>query len=269
MRVTREAIDPACSNHTTTQPHPHSPTCAGRATLPPASARPLPRRRSRSGAKCRYRRSLRLARTVAGRDRAGDAERRDDAERPLRHRVGDGEVVDPLLGHQLARVLQRNVGRDRDEWRHSTVAGGAGVHVEPGGGDGSRSETTAHSWRSPSSSSWCSKTNTEWTLNVDIIRATTRSGVSGGQLITPGLIASPTVAASKGTGRCCSICVTFAMYRCSRAGRSAASARPPIPAAANYGSIGAGRPAACARRATPSPRRRRRPPPRPPGRSTG
>src|SRR5439155_25735557 len=55
------------------------------------------------------------------------------------------------------------------------------------------------------------------------IRATTRSGVSGGQLMTPRLIASPTVPVSNETGRSSRRCSTYTMRRWSSRRRTAAS----------------------------------------------
>ena len=86
----------------------------------------------------------------------------------------------------------------------------------------SRSETTAHRCGASSSSVY-SKTKIACTPWVAIIRATTRSGVSGGQLMTPWLIASPTVPVSKGTGRSSPRCSTYTMRRYSSHRRAAAS----------------------------------------------
>ena len=126
--------------------------------------------------------------------------------------IGHGQVRNPVLRHQAPGLADRAVHSNADERRHCGCPGGQLVEVERHG----RHEVEIGHDR-PELRRLAvlrdSKTKIAWTPYVAIIRATTRSGVSGGQLMTPRLIASPTVPTSNATGGSSGRCVTYTMPR--------------------------------------------------------
>src|SRR5581483_2825249 len=85
---------------------------------------------SRKGGSAVELEQARLARLV--RDRARDVERREDADRPVRPLVEDGEVRDAVLCHQLRGMLEGLVAAQGDERRDGALDGGALVDPRPG-----------------------------------------------------------------------------------------------------------------------------------------